>query len=85
MAAQHYMAAAGPARLGPVGTALEAGVRHRAGDSAVPPFGSRAKQAPAGMSRGSADIPHGIPQAADSTYWEVLADHVFETEVVTGC
>jgi len=20
-----------------------------------------------------------------STYWDVLADHVFETEVVTGC
>ena len=36
----------------------------------------------------AADLVAGAVRArrlGDSTYWEVLADRVFETEVVTGC
>ncbi len=36
----------------------------------------------------AADLVAGAVRAhrlGASTYWDVLADHVFETEVVTGC
>jgi hypothetical protein len=58
IAAEHYLAAAGPTRLRFVGTALDANVGRRAGDSAVPPFGPRGKQA----SRSSSNLLRCMPQ-----------------------